>query len=145
MLKTDNQRAEYRAQDPTRTAKLFPRYRGPYTIIRAFPERSEYTLAMPDSPTTFPGFHASKLSRYRENDDEMFPGRHVERPAALNDQGNEFEVEKIVDERRRGTGWQYLVQFVGYGQEDQRWIARTMLRRTAEEVVVEWEETHPKT
>lgn len=144
MLKTDNQRARYRAQDPSRTAKLFPCYRGPYAIIHAFPERSEYTLAMPDSPQTFPGFHASKLAQYRENDDEEFPGRHMDRPGPVDADADVFEVEHIVDARCHRVSWRYLVEFVGYGQEDQHWITRTALRRTVPNVVADWERTHPQ-
>ncbi len=39
-----------------RAAKFMPQFDGPYTVTDAFPERSMYTLYLPNNPTAFPGF-----------------------------------------------------------------------------------------
>ena len=39
----------------------------------------------------------------------------------------EFLVQDIIDARRRGRGWQYLVRWVGYGPEHDRWLAGSAL------------------
>ena len=48
----------------------------------------------------------------------------------------EHVIERILDERRQGRGWQYLVHWKGYGPGDDEW----MLRREVEEMIVldEW-------
>jgi len=39
----------------------------------------------------------------------------------------EYLVENIINARRHGHGWQYLVQWVGYGPEHNRWLAGSAL------------------
>ena len=39
----------------------------------------------------------------------------------------EWEVERILDHRRRGRGYQYLVQWKGYGPEHNRWLAGSLV------------------
>jgi Integrase zinc binding domain len=58
MLSTENRRRNYKRKGKTQVAKFMPRHDGPYTVTHTFPERSEYTLKLPNNPNTFPGFHA---------------------------------------------------------------------------------------
>jgi hypothetical protein len=44
MLSTENRRRNYKRKDKKRVAKFMPRNDGPYTVVKAFPEKSEYTL-----------------------------------------------------------------------------------------------------
>ena len=146
MLSTENRRREYKAGHPERTAKLMPRSDGPFEITSAFPDRSYYNLRLPGGTQIFTGFHASQLKRFIPNDDVLFPGRALERPGPVAGQGvdEEWELDAIVD--RRGSvrrGWSYLVRYKGWGNQDQQWISRSVLRRTAEELVDEYEATHP--
>jgi hypothetical protein len=78
-----------------------PRYDGPYTVVSAFPEKSEYTLRLPNSPSTFPGFHASLLKPFVPNDPTLFPYREFSRPPPiLTDEGKEENlIDKIIDAR----------------------------------------------
>jgi Chromo (CHRromatin Organisation MOdifier) domain len=39
----------------------------------------------------------------------------------------EFLVEEILDSRRCGRGWQYLVQWVGYDAEHDHWLSGSTL------------------
>jgi RNase H-like domain found in reverse transcriptase/Reverse transcriptase (RNA-dependent DNA polymerase)/Integrase zinc binding domain len=77
MLSTKNRRKEYMQKGKTRVAKFMPRFDGPYKILTAFPEKSSYTLQLPNSSCTFPGFHASQLKPYHENDASLFPEREA--------------------------------------------------------------------
>ena len=141
MLSTANRRRDYKATGDNRTAKLMPRSDGPFQVIQAFPERSVYTLQLPGDTQTFPGFHASQLRRYRDNDDLLYPSRALERPPAVQGEGEEqeWELESIVDRRRRGRGWQYRVQFRGWGAEDEQWRSRRELLTLAPEMLAEFE------
>lgn len=133
MLSTKHRRRNYKKGGKKRVAKFMPRRDGPYKIVKAFPERSEYTLQLPGNPKTFPGFHSSLLTRHVANDPDLFPDRELVRPGpVLNENGEEeYNIEKIVDSRRRGRGWQYLVRWTGYGKEHDEWLPRRALDDTA--------------
>src|SRR6202790_199921 len=123
MLSTENRRRNYKRKGKTRVAKFMPRHDGPYTVTHTFPERSEYTLKLPNNPNTFPGFHAHLLKRYMPNDPLLFPDRKPPRPMPIvTEEGTEeLYIDKIVDARRRGRGVQYLVRYEGYGKEHDEW------------------------
>jgi len=129
MLATLHRRREFKAGDNTRVAKFFPRWDGPFIVTRTFPETSSYTLALPNSPNAFPTFHASLLKRFNENDSILFPSRELERPEPVMTENGleEYHIEKIVDERRRGRGWQYLVKWSGYSEGDNTWLPQREL------------------
>jgi Chromo (CHRromatin Organisation MOdifier) domain len=93
------------------------------------PEFSAYTLDLPNSPNIFPTFHASQLKRFNTNDAELFPSREHARPGAImTSEGlEEYAIEKIIDEKKKGRGYQYLVRLVGYGPEEDRWLPRREL------------------
>ena len=80
MLSTKNCCRNYKRKGKTRVAKFMPRNDGPYTITHAFPEHSEYTLKLPNNPTTFPSFHAHLLKRHIANDPLLFPDREPSQP-----------------------------------------------------------------
>ena len=107
-----------------RVAKFMVRYDGPYTITRAFPDTSSYTLDLPPSMNIFPTFHVSLLRPYVENDGSLFPGREDARPGPVVGPNGEEEwfVEQILDRKRAGRGWRYLVRWQGYGPEHDSWL-----------------------
>jgi hypothetical protein len=90
-------------------------------------------LELPNSPNIFPTFHASELKRFVPNDSELFPSREHPRPGpVLTEDGlEEFTIDRIIDQRKRGRGFQYLVRWVGYGPEDDRWLPRRELEDCA--------------
>src|ERR1700738_3840877 len=102
------------------------------TTIKAFPEKSEYTLQLPNSPRTFPGFHANRLRPHQANDPNLFPSRELLRPGPVvtEDGQEEWAIERIIDERSRGCGKQYQVRWKGYGPESDEWLSRAELIQT---------------
>ena len=61
-----------------------------------------------------------------QNDRELFPGWESphDRPVVLEDGQEEHVIERILDERQHRRGWQYLVQWKGYGLGDDEWLPR---------------------
>lgn len=101
-----------------------PRYDGPYTIIETDEKHSTVTLDLPHSTNIFPTFHTSQVIPYIESDTEKFPSRRFEEPdPIITEEGNEEQyIDKILDARRRGRGYQYLVRWRGFSQEHDEWL-----------------------
>lgn len=142
-LSTSNRRKEYMHTGDNRVAKFMPRFDGPYKIVRANPEKSSYTLNMPNAENVFPTFHSSLLRPFVANDGNLFPSRELERPAAITgDSGDdEFFVEEIIDEKCGRRGMEYLVSFRGYGAEENRWLPRAEIEEL--EALDRWLATRP--
>jgi hypothetical protein len=139
LLSTAKRRRDYMQKRDGRVAKFMPRWDGPYEIIEAFPEASDYKLRMPNSSRLCTRFHSSQLRPNVENDESLFPGR-VRRPPqpVVTEEGQvEWYIDKILDERPRGRGRQYLVRWEGYGPEEDLWLPRSELLAT--EALAKWE------
>ena len=124
MLSTFHRRREYHKKGEKRSAKFFPCFDGPYTITACHPEKSTYMLELPAHSNLFPTFHASLLKCFHENDADLFPSReHVTpSPIIMEDGLEEYFVERILDARRQGRGWQFLIHWTGYGPEHNSWL-----------------------
>lgn len=124
MLSTEHRRREYIQAKSGRVAKFMPRFDGPFLITKANPSKSSYTLELPNEPNRFPTFHASLLRRPTPNDNDLFPSRQLDRPGpVITDAGEqEWLIDRILDERIRGKGHQYLVRWHGWGAEEDRWL-----------------------
>jgi hypothetical protein len=64
------------------------------------------------------------LTKHFPNDNDLFPGRFRQHPGTIITEDGEVEwwVEEIIDERKRGRGYQYLVRWVGEGPEHDLWL-----------------------
>ena len=81
------------------------------------------TLALPNKSKLFPVFHTSEIKPFHENDDNLFPTRVRHPPDPINVDGQqEFFINKIVDERRRGRRKQLLVRWRGEGPKGDLWL-----------------------
>lgn len=109
MLSTTNRRHEYKRRGDKRTAKFFPRWDGPYRITDVHHEASTYTLDIPTN--VYPVYHVSELKTHLANDPTLFPDRELPQPGPVvsPDGLEEYLVDQIIDVRRRGRGWQFLM------------------------------------
>ena len=73
MLSTENCHHNYKHKGKKRVAKFMPWSDRPYTVVKAFPEKSEYTLCLPNNLQTFPGFHSNLLKPFVPDDPTLFP------------------------------------------------------------------------
>lgn len=124
LLSTLHRRRDYMQRGDHRVAKFMVRFDGPYTITAAYPTSSTYTLDLPAEKRIYPTFHSSLLRPYVPNDPAKFPGRDPPQPGPVVtvDGQDEWMVEKLVDRKRCGRGWRFLVRWVGYGPESDSWI-----------------------
>ena len=126
MLSTFHRRRDFKQKGNDHVAKFFPRWDRPYTITKAHPETSSYTL---DNNSPYP-YYASKLKLYHQNDLILFPNHKLPKPGPVltPDGMQEHKIEQILDMQPHGRGHRYLVQWVGYSPEDDEWLPGRMLK-----------------
>lgn len=112
ILPTIHRCHEYKASNQTRVVKNFPCWDGPFSVTRAFPETSSYSLHLPNSPNVFPMYHTTLLKHFNENNASLFPSHEPAQlgPVITENDLEEYHIEKIIDKQRRGHEYQYLVQ-----------------------------------
>lgn len=121
LLSTFHRRRDYIKRGDNRVAKFMVRYDGPWTVVKAHPEYSAYTLDLPDSKA-HKTFHASLLRPFIRNDAELFNMREYEEPGPIaTPDGLEHEVDRIIDHKRFGRGFRYLVHWRGFPHSHDRW------------------------
>lgn len=102
--------------------KLQAKYIGPFEVEHVI-STVAYKLRLPDHMRIHPVFHVSLLKPYIDNPSK-FTGRSKDErppPTVMEDGHEEFEVEEILDKRRRGRGVQYLVKWKGYPDYEASW------------------------
>ena len=75
-------------------------------------------------------YHTSKLKHHILNNNDLFPSWvHPEPgPILMEDGLEEHQIEAILDSKRQGRGWKYLVRWFGYGAEHDEWISAKYLK-----------------
>lgn len=133
MVDTRGRRARFKSRrGDGRSAKLFPRWDGPFEVLEATPATSRYRLALPEGDKAHPVFHASKLKRYVRNNPDVHPAREPARPEPIDVDGEEeFFVEAIVDEKGSGAGCRFLVKWEGYPLSENSWEPLRHVKDTA--------------
>jgi hypothetical protein len=129
MLSTFNHHQEYCKKGDKRAAKFFPQWDGPYKVIKSHPESSSYTLELPTGCGDFPTYYASELKLHIVNDPVLFPSQEHARPRpVLTPDGlQEHEIECIIDSCPCGRSYQFLIQWKGFGPEDDEWLHTSLL------------------
>ncbi len=114
---------------------------GPFKIIEKV-NAVAFKLELPNDWKIHPVFHVSLLEPHHESG---IPGRHVDPPPpVIVDPGcEEWEVQEVLDSRRRRNKLQYLVSWVGYGPEENSWISRDALKN-APVLLREFHARYPK-
>jgi hypothetical protein len=103
-----------------------PRFEGPYYVTAINEKKSLVTVNVKNKAITF---HSSQVRPFIENDANLFPGRANPEPGPIETKDGTWEhrVARIIDRKRRGKGWRYLVEWEGYGPEHSEWLPGRMV------------------
>jgi hypothetical protein len=135
MVMLDSINIRRRIKKNGRSAKLYPRFIGPFKIIRAEPRTSNYKLELlpkVDFTSIHPNFHSRLLLPYIPNDPEQFPKREPPRPGpAIPDdpEGPQYTVEMLLDHRPLRNPREYLVRWEGYDESQDEWVKKGNIHR----------------
>jgi len=115
-----------------------PHSDGPFLITKAFPEKSSYTLELPNKLNCFATFHASLLWKYIPNDNIAFPSQALAQPGlVITPMGKEeWLIDQIIDKCVHGCRRQFLVQWQGWGIKEDCWLPGCELLDT--QAIADW-------
>ena len=114
--------------------KLVQRKIGPFEITEVI-SPTAYRLRLPDTYPMHNVMNIQHITKYHRSPDQQRP--RLPNPRDLLRSTEEYEVEKIVGERRIRGKIQYRVRWKGYRAEDDTWQTARDLRN-APELLKEW-------
>ena len=121
--------------------KLDDRRYGPFKIVKII-SPTAYRLDLPPRWTIHPVVHVSLLRPHR-TDRVVHPDPHTRPPPDIINGEQEWEVDRLLDCRRQGRGFSYLVLYKGYPVEEAQWRPAGEVKVTAPRAILDFHRTHP--
>jgi len=130
MFTTSNRHREFKEKPGDgRVTKFMPRFDRPWEIIEVHPEVSTYKLNLPHTTNIFPTFHSLQIKLFIPNNNKIFPScKNAKIPEPVLVDGElENYINHILNFKRIKKKPSYLVHWVGFGPEHDKWLPASML------------------
>ena len=121
--------------------KLGQKRYGPFLIKEKIGEAA-YRIKLPEGWSIHDVFNENLLSPVNQPEFRSQVKPPAPDPVIINNE-EEYEVETIRGVRKRGRGYQFLVHWKGYSDEDDTWTAESNLDN-AREAITEFLAKHPE-
>jgi len=122
-----------------RTEKLTERFVGLYKIKRVI-STNAVELELPKTVKIHPVVNVSRIRRYRE----QVQGQKKQLALLVIIEGEEeYEIEKVMNKRKKHSRWEYLVRWKGYMAKEDSWERKENLKN-AKEAVEDYEREYRK-
>lgn len=124
--------------------KLDYRRLGPFEILYKVGSSACRLKLPPKLSRLFPVFHVSLLEPY--SDPSWVPGRASLRSQDINleDSDSEDSISAILDTRKLGRRYDYLVSWTGKPESENSWIPLSELPHSLDETLIKFHRRHPK-
>jgi len=125
----------------TQFNKLEPVFMGPYKLRRCIPETDNYTVEIPFAPSGAMTVYTSLLAPWLENSDGKFPSRMHTLPGPVTTDATapRYKVERLLKHRTWKDKFEFLVKWLGYGDEHNSWQNREYIDKDI--VMAYWEKS----
>jgi len=123
------------------TRRLQPTYIGPFTVIAVDDTHSTVTLDLPVATNKCRVFHISLIKPYLTLPDEVATSENnlmlptddttASPPMKQTKTGPEHFIDTIVDHKKSGRGFRFLVKWKGFPDSHNEWMTLSALKHTA--------------
>ena len=118
--------------------KMTPKWEGPFKIEEVL-GLVTYQLKLPESWKIHKVFHATLLCSYKEN--KVYGENYPWPLPDIESREEVYEVEQVLEHRRRGWGYKYLVKWARYPITKASWEPKSSFTGAAE-ILQEYQEHH---
>jgi hypothetical protein len=112
--------------------KLLPRFIGPFKVVQQI-NAVAYRLDLPPHMKVHDVFHVSLLKSYK-------PGGRTQPPPLpeIIDGIPEYEVEGVIHHRQRNNKYEYLIKWLGHGEEYNTWEPERQVQNCPDRINEYW-------
>jgi len=137
LLSTKNLSTDHNNEPLPPTKKLRPKFIGPFTITAVDLRHSTVTLNLPGPSNRCRVFHTSLVKPYKvfvpdtDHEDTNAEDEHLSTPPSKpTDNGVEHFIRDIIQHRKSGRGYRFLVRWQGFPESHNEWKTYTELNHT---------------